>query len=74
MGKLTRAEMDDAIARETQLDNEELTVTIFMPEGIPENFEVMRDGGESDESYQDRKALIEALIKVAATSRSCTGE
>jgi hypothetical protein len=48
-------------------------ITIFAPEGIPESFEVVREPGESDEAYEQDKALIDRIIK-AATARGGEGE
>jgi len=49
--------MRDLVAYE-----ENTKITVFAPEGFPSEYEVVRDPGESDASYEERKESIEAIL------------
>lgn len=40
-------------------------ITVFAPEGLPDANDIVRDPGESDASYAERKEAIGAIIQAA---------
>ena len=45
--------------------DENTKVTVFAPEGLPDVNDLVRDPGESDASYAERKEAIGAIIQAA---------
>lgn len=45
--------------------DDNVKITIFAPEGLPDQDDLVRDAGESDASYAERKEAIGAIIQAA---------
>lgn len=45
------------------VDDDDGKIIVFAPEGIPDEYEVVRDPGESDASYAEGKELVDTIMK-----------
>ena len=59
--------VETLLMRDLVNHDDEGKITVFAPEGIPDEYEVVRDPGESDASYAEGKELVEVIMKAVRT-------
>lgn len=55
--------VETLLMRDLVAHDESTKITVFAPEGIPDQYEVVRDAGESDASYAEGKDLVDTIMK-----------